>query len=146
MHRRISNGTGSHGQSQLAKGSRVKVAVRCRPAFQDEIEFASGNFFSIVDVKKDAIQNQGQPLYPLALTTMSGKQRDFHFDYCFGDDTTQDLVYDRLARPVVSEVLRGFNGTIFAYGQTGTGKVSTLSRPCCILLIILILMTIIHQI
>lgn len=124
MNRRISNSTTAHGNSQIVKGSRVKVAVRCRPAFQDEIEFANGNFFSIVDVKKDAVMNNNNSLYPLALTTMSGKQRDFYFDQCFGDDTTQDMVYDRLARPVVSEVLKGFNGTIFAYGQTGTGKVS----------------------
>ena len=123
MRRRISNGTSS--SSAIAKGSRVKVAVRCRPAFQDEIEFANGEFFSIVDVKKEGVANNGNTLFPLALTTISGKQRDFYFDYCFGDDATQDLVYDKLARPVVSEVLKGFNGTIFAYGQTGTGKVST---------------------
>ncbi len=122
MNRRISNST--NGQSSVAKGSRVKVAVRCRPAFQDEIEFANGEFFSIVDSKKDPVNNNGGQLYPLSLTTLSGKQRDFHFDYCFGDEATQDLVYDKLARPVVSEVLKGFNGTIFAYGQTGTGKVS----------------------
>lgn len=53
-----------------------------------------------------------------------GKQRDFVFDYVFDPDSTQDSVYDRIARPVVTDVLKGFNGTIFAYGQTGTGKVT----------------------
>lgn len=111
------------GGSNSASNTRVKVAVRCRPAFQDEIDFANGEFFSIVDVKKDAVQQNNQQLGQLALTTISGKQRDFYFDYVFGDDVTQDFVYDKLARPVVTEVLKGCNGTIFAYGQTGTGKV-----------------------
>ena len=31
-------------------------------------------------------------------------------------------VYNRVARPIVSNVLEGYNGTIFAYGQTGCGK------------------------
>lgn len=104
------------------KVSRVKVAVRCRPAFQDEIEFAKGEFFSIVEVKRE--EPQSSKLGQISLMTMSGKTRDFYFDYGFGEETTQDQVYDRLARPVVSEVLKGCNGTIFAYGQTGTGKVT----------------------
>ncbi len=125
MARRL--GQSSKVGGNAASNTRVKVAVRCRPAFQDEIDFAGGEFFSIVDVKKDAVQQNNQQLGQLALTTISGKQRDFYFDYVFGDDVTQDLVYDRLARPVVNEVLKGCNGTIFAYGQTGTGKVRTSS-------------------
>jgi hypothetical protein len=31
-------------------------------------------------------------------------------------------VYDDAARRIVDAVLEGFNGTIFAYGQTSTGK------------------------
>lgn len=103
------------------KSSRVKVAVRCRPAFQDEIEYAKGEFFSIVETTNESPQQN--KLGQIALTTISGKQRDFYFDYVFGEDIAQEDVYDRLARPVVTEVLKGCNGTIFAYGQTGTGKV-----------------------
>ena len=35
-------------------------------------------------------------------------------------------MYNRVARPIVSNVLEGYNGTIFAYGQTGTGKTFTM--------------------
>lgn len=34
--------------------------------------------------------------------------------------------YDRVVRPVVDEVLQGYNCTVFAYGQTGTGKTYTM--------------------
>ena len=36
-------------------------------------------------------------------------------------------VFNKVARPIVDNVLEGFNGTIFAYGQTGTGKTHTMS-------------------
>ncbi|XP_071506252.1 kinesin-II 95 kDa subunit-like, partial [Diadema antillarum] len=35
-------------------------------------------------------------------------------------------LYDETFRPLVESVLQGFNGTIFAYGQTGTGKTFTM--------------------
>lgn len=57
---------------------------------------------------------------------VSGKRREFLFDYVFSAHAPQDSVYERLARPVVADVMRGYNGTIFAYGQTGTGKTYTM--------------------
>lgn len=39
---------------------------------------------------------------------------------------TQQEIYDETVRPLVNAVLSGFNGTIFAYGQTGTGKTYTM--------------------
>jgi hypothetical protein len=38
----------------------------------------------------------------------------------------QKDVYEQTARALVDSVLEGFNGTIFAYGQTGTGKTFTM--------------------
>jgi hypothetical protein len=38
----------------------------------------------------------------------------------------QKTVYEQTARTLVDSVLEGFNGTIFAYGQTGTGKTFTM--------------------
>ena len=35
-------------------------------------------------------------------------------------------MYNRVARSIVDNVLEGYNGTIFAYGQTGTGKTFTM--------------------
>ncbi len=41
----------------------------------------------------------------------------------FPHDTTQEKLYGSAIASIVEEVLEGFNCTIFAYGQTGTGKV-----------------------
>lgn len=40
--------------------------------------------------------------------------------------STQQNIYDEVVRPLVSSVLEGFNGCVFAYGQTGTGKTFTM--------------------
>ncbi|KAJ8298689.1 hypothetical protein KUTeg_022749 [Tegillarca granosa] len=50
---------------------------------------------------------------------------EFNFDYIFNSDTTQEQVFDVAAKEIVEGFLNGYNGTIFAYGQTGTGKTFT---------------------
>ena len=40
---------------------------------------------------------------------------------------SQETVYSTCAQDVVEHVLRGYNGTVFAYGQTGAGKTYTMS-------------------
>lgn len=39
---------------------------------------------------------------------------------------TQQNLYDEIVRPLVCSVLEGYNGCVFAYGQTGTGKTYTM--------------------
>jgi len=40
----------------------------------------------------------------------------------FTEKSTQKQIYEIMGKPVVNEVLRGYNGCIFAYGQTASGK------------------------
>ncbi|XP_007982228.2 kinesin-like protein KIF9 isoform X5 [Chlorocebus sabaeus] len=42
-------------------------------------------------------------------------------------DASQDLVYETVAKDVVSQALNGYNGTIMCYGQTGAGKTYTMT-------------------
>ncbi|XP_058801745.1 kinesin-like protein KIF3A [Phymastichus coffea] len=53
--------------------------------------------------------------------------KSFFFDAVFDVTATQVDIYNETARPVIDKVLNGYNGTIFAYGQTGTGKTFTMS-------------------
>ena len=52
--------------------------------------------------------------------------KNFTFDKVFGMYSRQEEVFDSMVRPIVDECLEGFNCTIFAYGQTGTGKTHTM--------------------
>lgn len=45
----------------------------------------------------------------------------------FGPDTVQEDIFDTIAEPVIDSVLQGYNGTIFAYGQSGSGKTYTMT-------------------
>ena len=50
----------------------------------------------------------------------------YSFDYVYDMDATQEFVYENTAKSAVCSVLEGFNATIMAYGQTGTGKTHTM--------------------
>ncbi|XP_051958974.1 kinesin-1 heavy chain isoform X1 [Xyrauchen texanus] len=52
--------------------------------------------------------------------------RPYVFDRVFQSNTTQEQVYNACAQKIVKDVLEGYNGTIFAYGQTSSGKTHTM--------------------
>ncbi|KAJ0067873.1 hypothetical protein NL108_011463, partial [Boleophthalmus pectinirostris] len=53
-------------------------------------------------------------------------QHKFYFDHVFGEDCSNEEVYQRTACPLVQHMLRGGSATCFAYGQTGAGKTHTM--------------------
>lgn len=64
----------------------------------------------------------GQPI-----RTRKTKARTmFSFDHAFDENASNVDVYDNVAKGVVESVLTGMNGTIFAYGQTSSGKTYTM--------------------
>ena len=52
--------------------------------------------------------------------------QSFTFDRVFSVNTTSQMVYKELGKPVIKSVLSGYNGTIFMYGQTTSGKTFTM--------------------
>ncbi|XP_018597834.1 kinesin heavy chain isoform X2 [Scleropages formosus] len=52
--------------------------------------------------------------------------KSYVFDRVFPTNTTQEQVYNTCAKQIVKDVLAGYNGTIFAYGQTSSGKTHTM--------------------
>uniref|UniRef100_A0A8C6PRW2 Kinesin-like protein n=1 Tax=Nothobranchius furzeri TaxID=105023 RepID=A0A8C6PRW2_NOTFU len=55
-----------------------------------------------------------------------GLGKPYAFDRVFPTNTTQEQVYNTCAKQIVKDVLSGYNGTIFAYGQTSSGKTHTM--------------------
>jgi len=53
----------------------------------------------------------------------------FHYDQVFDINATQELLYEEAVKPIVISVMEGFNGTVFAYGQTSSGKTHTMLGP-----------------
>ncbi|CAL8343075.1 unnamed protein product [Merluccius merluccius] len=52
--------------------------------------------------------------------------KPYAFDRVFASNTSQEQVYNACAQKIVKDVLEGYNGTIFAYGQTSSGKTHTM--------------------
>ena len=54
------------------------------------------------------------------------RSHEFGFDAVYDERASQEEVYARSAKPAVLNALRGYNATVLAYGQTGTGKTYTM--------------------
>lgn len=60
-------------------------------------------------------------------TTQEAEEKIFTFDHAYDETSSQVEVYEECAKSIIKNVLEGYNGTIFAYGQTGTGKTYTMT-------------------
>ncbi|KAJ4462287.1 putative Kinesin-related protein 5 [Paratrimastix pyriformis] len=68
------------------------------------------------------------PPFRVVIHQLLGKH-EFVFDAIFSPEESQQAIYAKAARKTIDDVLAGFNGTIFAYGQTGAGKSFTMFGP-----------------
>lgn len=59
----------------------------------------------------------------------SSNVRDFTYDAVFPSESSQQHIYEVSTFPILEAVFTGFNGTVFAYGQTGCGKTHTMMGP-----------------
>eukprot|EP01084_Bolivina_argentea_P155912 271685_1 len=103
------------------KSECVKVAVRVRPLNSKEINEGDT---SIIEVNNECTPNE---IY-IKCKDFDGSesQKAYAFDHVFDLKTKQIDLYNKCASPIIDSVLKGYNGTLFAYGQTGTGKTFTM--------------------
>ncbi|OAD62245.1 Kinesin heavy chain [Eufriesea mexicana] len=99
-------------EREIAAEDSIKVVCRFRP-LNDSEEKAGSKF--IVKFPSGGEEN---------CISIGGKV--YLFDKVFKPNATQDKVYNEAARSIVTDVLAGYNGTIFAYGQTSSGKTHTM--------------------
>jgi kinesin family protein 11 len=99
--------------------TNINVVVRCRGRSDREVKENSG-----VVVSTDGIKGKKVDL-SMGPSALSNKC--YQFDKVFSPAADQGMVFDEVVSPILDEVISGFNCTIFAYGQTGTGKTYTMS-------------------
>lgn len=58
----------------------------------------------------------------MCTTSILGLSSQLFVDHIFDDTVTNEKIFHTMAKPIVAAALRGFNGTIFAYGQTSSGN------------------------
>ena len=106
------------------KNKNVHVYVRFRPLndFENDLLLQNIGWLTPLFVSDEIIQ----------LETHKNNQNysnQFVFDKVFNTDANQDFIYNIVGKEIVNDVMSGYNGTIFAYGQSGSGKTYTMYGP-----------------
>ena len=133
---------------QKVKNSCIRVCIRVRPLLEHEdVEFwqvdkdkniiYTDNYYS----DQNEIINESYALTNnLSNKSMSYTKKDvkkllidsiyapqkFNFDRVYSIDCDSQLIYKEMCKDVVSSALEGYNGSIFMYGQTTSGKTFTM--------------------
>ncbi|KAI8893164.1 P-loop containing nucleoside triphosphate hydrolase protein [Globomyces pollinis-pini] len=100
-----------------SKEANITVVVRVRPRNQREVR---ENSTTCVATSNNQVHVKANANASDATT------KTFSFDKVFGPNVSQQQVFDDVVSGMLSEVLLGYNCTIFAYGQTGAGKTHTM--------------------
>ncbi|XP_053063501.1 kinesin-like protein KIF11 isoform X2 [Acinonyx jubatus] len=109
----------SSAKKKEEKGKNIQVVVRCRPFNLAERKASAHSVVECDHVRKEVSVRTG------GLADKSSR-KTYTFDMVFGASTKQIDVYRSVVCPILDEVIMGYNCTIFAYGQTGTGKTFTM--------------------
>ncbi|EKJ79487.1 hypothetical protein FPSE_00306 [Fusarium pseudograminearum CS3096] len=99
--------------------TNIQVVVRCRGRNEREVKENSN-----VVVTADSVRGK---VVELSMGSNALSNRSYNFDRVFSPAADQYMVFDDTVKPILDEMLSGYNCTIFAYGQTGTGKTYTMS-------------------
>ena len=93
----------------------VKVIVRCRPLNEVEVSNDTEFVLSVDPMQRTCIlRKPGDKI--------SSPRKVFTFDGVYDADSTNEEIYTDFVGPLVESVLEGYNGCVFAYGQTSCGK------------------------
>ncbi|KAH9892101.1 kinesin-domain-containing protein [Xylariomycetidae sp. FL2044] len=99
--------------------TNINVVVRCRGRNEREVRENS-----VVVVQTEGVKGK---LVELSMGPSALSNKAYNFDRVFSQAADQSMLYDDVVKPILEEMLGGYNCTIFAYGQTGTGKTYTMS-------------------
>ena len=103
----------------MSQNSAIKIFLRLRPTKKplNDYEMNQNKIkFSNIRLKKeeDFINN-------------NRNEYKYTFDKILGFETQQEEVFNIIGKEMVDQALDGINGTVFAYGQSGSGKTYTIT-------------------
>lgn len=105
--------------SSIGEETNINVVVRCRGRNDREVKENSAVVVQTEGAKGKLVELS---MGPNALTN-----KTYNFDRVFSQAADQSMLYEDVVKPILDDMLNGMNCTIFAYGQTGTGKTYTMS-------------------
>lgn len=106
--------------AQVSDEEKILVSVRLRPLNDKELAQNDVADWECINNTTIMIKNNNLPdrsVVPVA----------YSFDRVFGCDNSTRQVYEEAAKSVALSVMSGINSSIFAYGQTSSGKTYTMT-------------------
>lgn len=96
----------------------VRVIARFRPMNKVELELVERGMGNVCVKynKKDGC----------TVMNSVGFSQSYTLDRIFDSNTSQEQIFNEVAKTTINDILRGYNGTIFTYGQSGSGKTHTM--------------------
>lgn len=107
----------------MTNKENIQVICRFRPLNSRENSLnKSNNDRIIVDTDSCLINIEKES------TAERGRREshEFVFDHLYDEKSSQEQIFNGVAKSAVNWVVEGYNSTIFAYGPTGTGKTYTM--------------------
>ncbi|KAJ3559108.1 hypothetical protein NM688_g534 [Phlebia brevispora] len=106
--------------------TNIQVVLRCRRRSEREIQDNSPIIVSTSGARSTELTIQTTSASnSLGLVSLPAP-RKYPFDVVFGPEADQSMIYQDVVSPMLDEIMKGYNCTLFAYGQTGTGKTYTM--------------------
>ena len=94
-------------KAELEPSSNIRVVIRVRPPNERELALPGG-----VCVKVDGPNKQ---------VTVTGRP-PFTYDIALSLEVTQEQAFEKVGLEIVQTAYNGYNASMFAYGQTSSGK------------------------
>ena len=115
-----SNNTNNNNNKNSQK-SQITIAIRLRPLSQNEIELSDIESVSVVSETSLTVSAENNNKKNNQI-----KYQQFFFDHVFDKNASQQEIYNKTTKPLLDNIIEGFNATVFAYGATGSGKTYTM--------------------
>lgn len=112
------DGVGSRSRNDRDRGVNVQIFLRCRQLSEEEERVNTHVVMSCNENRREVCIVQ--------CIVNKHIDRTFNFDEVFGMESEQKDLFNETISPTVNEALEGYNCTIFAHGQIGSGKTYTM--------------------
>lgn len=119
--------------------TNIKVIVRIRPPNENELQLNSKIIVKVLNdkvlifdpkEKESAFYYQGVVQKGRDLLKKQNKELQFIFDKIFDGTSTNTDIFEGTTKDLITNLLDGYNCSVFAYGATGAGKTHTMLGSC----------------
>ena len=115
----------SHEDVEFWKVDKEKNIIYTDNYYSDQNEIINESYALTNNLSNKSISYTKKDVKKLLIDSIYAPQK-FNFDRVYSINCDSQLIYKEMCKDVVSSALEGYNGSIFMYGQTTSGKTFTM--------------------